>query len=152
MFRKTCISCHELRLNVGLETGIWRHIVKSQTAHNKYKWLPYATEWNPSWKFTAYATEHYNNRHGSVQSGNDFSTLKIKRAWFDSGRTLLKQAFVPMEKQFFAGMLQSYVLVRQEESLIQLLENLWHHVNYAGISYYLPSDKGYERILWKLRG
>jgi len=35
----------------------------------------------------------------SVQSGNDFSTLKIKRAWFDSGGTLLKQAFVPMEKQ-----------------------------------------------------
>jgi len=29
---------------------------------------------------------------------------------------------------------------------------LWHHVNYVGNSYYLPSDKGYERILWKLRG
>jgi len=25
-------------------------------------------------------------------------------------------------------------------------------VNYVGNSYYLPSDKGYERILWKLRG
>jgi len=49
-------------------------------------------------------------------------------------------------------MLQSYVLVWQEESLIQLLKNLWHHVNCVGNSYYLPSDKGYERILWKLRG
>jgi len=49
-------------------------------------------------------------------------------------------------------MLQSYVLVLQEEGLIQLLKNLWHHVNYVGISYYLPSDKGYERILWKHRG
>jgi len=27
-----------------------------QTAHIKYKWLPYATEWNPPWKFSAYAT------------------------------------------------------------------------------------------------
>jgi len=25
-------------------------------------------------------------------------------------------------------------------------------VNYVGNSYYLPSDKGYKRILWKLRG
>jgi len=49
-------------------------------------------------------------------------------------------------------MLQSYVLVWQEESLIQLLKNLWHHVNYVGNSYYLPSDKGHEKILWKLRG
>jgi len=48
--------------------------------------------------------------------------------------------------------LQSYVLVWQEESLIQLLKNLWRHVNYVGNSYYLPSDKGYERILWKLMG
>jgi len=49
-------------------------------------------------------------------------------------------------------MLQSYVPVWQEESLIQLLKNLWHHVNYVGNSYYLLSDKGYERSLWKLRG
>jgi len=32
------------RQNVGLETG-WRQIGTSQTAHTKYKWLPYATEW-----------------------------------------------------------------------------------------------------------
>ena len=48
---------------------------------------------------TSNLNEHYNNRNGSVQSRNDFSILKIKRAWFDSGGTLLKQAFVPMEKQ-----------------------------------------------------
>ena len=103
---------------------------------------------------TSNLDEHYNKRHGSMQSGNDFSTLKNKRAWFDSGGTLLKQAVVPMEKQLsiIAGMLQSYVLVWQEESLIQLLKNLWRHVNYVVNSYYLPSDKGYERILWKLRG
>ena len=51
MYRKTCILCQELRLNVGLETGLWRHSVTSQTAHNKYKWLPYATEWNPHENF-----------------------------------------------------------------------------------------------------
>ena len=50
MHRKTCILCHELRINVGLETGLWRHIVTSQTAHNKYKWIPYATEWTPPMK------------------------------------------------------------------------------------------------------
>ena len=49
-------------------------------------------------------------------------------------------------------MFQSYVLVWQEESLIQLLKNLRPHVNYVGNSYYLPSDKGYEKILCKLRG
>jgi len=30
--------------------------VTSQSAHTKYKWPPYATEWNPPWKFSAYAT------------------------------------------------------------------------------------------------
>jgi len=34
------------RENVGLEKWAWRQIVTSQTAHTKYKWLPYATEWN----------------------------------------------------------------------------------------------------------
>jgi len=41
---------NKLRQNVGLETWIWRHIVTSQTAHTKYKWPPYATEWNPPMK------------------------------------------------------------------------------------------------------
>jgi len=38
------------RQNVGLETWIWRQIETSQRAHTKYKWLPYATEWNPPMK------------------------------------------------------------------------------------------------------
>jgi len=28
-----------------MKTWIWRQIVTSQTAHTKYKWPPYATEW-----------------------------------------------------------------------------------------------------------
>ena len=42
---------HKLRQNVGLETLIWRPIVTSQTAHTKYKWPPFTTEWNPQEKF-----------------------------------------------------------------------------------------------------
>jgi len=41
------------------EILVWKHVndVKLwQSAHTKYKWLPYATEWNPPWKFSAYAT------------------------------------------------------------------------------------------------
>ena len=38
---------NKLTQNVGLETRIWRQIVTSQTAPTKYKWPPYATEWNP---------------------------------------------------------------------------------------------------------
>ena len=30
-----------------LKTWIWLQIVTSQRAHTKYKWPPYATEWNP---------------------------------------------------------------------------------------------------------
>ena len=42
---------NKLRQNVGLETWIWRQTVTSQTAHPKYKWPPYATEWNPHENF-----------------------------------------------------------------------------------------------------
>ena len=49
---------NKLRQNVGLEIWLWRQIVTSQAAHTKYKWPPYATEWNNSlWKISAYATE-----------------------------------------------------------------------------------------------
>jgi len=47
---------NKLRQNVGLDTWIWRQIVTPQIAHTKYKWPPYATEWTPPWKFSAYAT------------------------------------------------------------------------------------------------
>jgi len=43
------------------KTLVWKQdydvILTSQTAHTKYKWLPYATEWNPPWKVSAYATD-----------------------------------------------------------------------------------------------
>jgi len=43
------------------KTLVWKYeydvkIVMSETAHTKYKWPPYATEWNTSWKYSAYAT------------------------------------------------------------------------------------------------
>jgi len=41
-----------------LKTWIWRQIVTSETAHTKHKWPPYATEWNPPWKVSAYATAY----------------------------------------------------------------------------------------------
>jgi len=42
---------NKLRQNVGLEICIWRQIMPSQTAHTKYKWSPYATEWKPHENF-----------------------------------------------------------------------------------------------------
>jgi len=47
---------NKLRQNVGLETWIWRQIVTSQRPLTTNKWPPYATEWTPPWKFSAYAT------------------------------------------------------------------------------------------------
>ena len=44
---KCAYYVNKLRQNVGLETGLWRQFVTSQTAHTKYKWLRYAAEWNP---------------------------------------------------------------------------------------------------------
>ena len=101
---------------------------------------------------TSNLNEHYSNRHGCVQSGNGFSTLKIKRAWFDSGGTLLKQAFVPMEKQLLLACCKVTFLCSKKRALYSCWRICDTHVNYIGNSYYLRSDKGYERILWKLRG
>ena len=42
-----CILCQQTSPKGWLETGLWRYFLTSQTAHTKYKWLPYATEWNP---------------------------------------------------------------------------------------------------------
>ena len=41
---------NKLRQNVGLARWIWRQTVTSQTAHIKWKWPPYATEWKSSMK------------------------------------------------------------------------------------------------------
>ena len=42
---------NKLRQSIGLEIWLWRQVVTSQTAHTKYKWPPYATEWKPSISF-----------------------------------------------------------------------------------------------------
>jgi len=49
-FAKTLVWKHEY------DVRLWGHIVTSQTEHTKYKWPAYASEWNPLWKFFAYAT------------------------------------------------------------------------------------------------
>ena len=54
--RRIYILCQQTSLKRWLETWIWCQNVTSRTAHTKYKWPPYATEWNPPWKFSAYAT------------------------------------------------------------------------------------------------
>jgi len=57
MYKTYAYYVNKLRQNVGLETWLWRQIETSQAAHAKYKWPPYATEWIPAWKFSAYATD-----------------------------------------------------------------------------------------------
>jgi len=80
---KRAYYANELRWNVGLETGLWRQIVTSQTAHNKYKCLPYATEWNPSpWKFSAYATGRV--RYKKVVYFNRTYSSKLMRSHIGS--------------------------------------------------------------------
>jgi len=77
---------------------------------------------------TSNLNEHYNNRHGSVQSGNDFSTLKIKRAWFDSCGTLLKQVFVPMEKQLLLACCKVTFLCGKKRALYscwRICDTMW---------------------------
>ena len=77
---------------------------------------------------TSNLNEHCNNRHGSVQSGNDFSTLKIKRAWFDSGGTLLKQSFVPMEKQLLLACCKVTFLCGRKRALYscwRICDTMW---------------------------
>ena len=55
-----CVN--KFRQIVGLDTWTSRQTVTSQTAHTKYKWPPYANEWNPpTWKFSACATVWMNN-------------------------------------------------------------------------------------------
>ena len=42
--------------------------------------------------------EHFDNHHGDAKSGNDFNTLKIKRARFHQSGTLEKHGFLPIDK------------------------------------------------------
>jgi len=68
---------NKLRQNVGLETGIWRQIVTSQRANPKYKWPPYATEWNPMKIFCV--------RHWSLHSvpASHARTKFARKLWGD---------------------------------------------------------------------
>ena len=74
---------------------------------------------------TSNLKEHYNNRHGSVKSGNDFSTQNIKRAWFDSG---VKQAFVPMEKPLLLACCKVTFLCGKKRALyscLRICDTMW---------------------------
>ena len=62
---------NKCRQNVGLETWLWRQIVMSQTAHAKYKWPPYATEWTPP-------MEIFCVRHCSTGPTNGTRSEKVK--------------------------------------------------------------------------
>ena len=42
--------------------------------------------------------EHFDYRHGGAKLGNDFNTLKIKRARFHQSGTLEKHEFLPIDK------------------------------------------------------
>ena len=42
--------------------------------------------------------EHFDNRHWGAKLGNDFNTLKIKRARFHQSGTLEKHGFLPIDK------------------------------------------------------
>jgi len=47
---RTCLLCQQ--------TSLENMNMPSQTAHTKYKWPPYATEWKAlPWKFSAYVTD-----------------------------------------------------------------------------------------------
>jgi len=53
MFCKIRVRVEEYAYYVNkhrLKAWIWRQIVPSETAHTKYKWPPYATEWTPNMK------------------------------------------------------------------------------------------------------
>jgi len=56
--------CQQTSSKRCLETWIWRQIVSSQTAHTKYKWPPYATEWNAPMKI--FYVRHCVNLVGTI--------------------------------------------------------------------------------------
>ena len=56
---------NKLHQNVGLETWIWRQIMTSQRLPTTNKWPPYATDWNPPWKISAYATAWHSHTTSS---------------------------------------------------------------------------------------
>jgi len=61
------------RQNVGLETWIWRQIVRSQkTAHHKH--MTTICHWTPPWEFSPYATGNNLCGPGTKSSGGPCAT------------------------------------------------------------------------------
>jgi len=103
---------NKLRQNVGLETWKWRQIVTSQTAYTKYKWPPYATEWNPPpWKFSAHATAHH------ISCGNMKDVLYMRKIYY------MNKIYTKLRHS-----LPSYVKLKLIGKRLTLLEETWNSV------------------------
>jgi len=63
-----------------------------------------------------------------VQSGNDYKTLKIKNARYDSGYILPMQGFVPVEKQLLLAS-TSCIFLCQEEKHNRVAKKLGNRVH-----------------------
>jgi len=100
---------------------------------------------------TSNLNEHYNNWHGSVQPGNDFSTWKSKGLDLIVVELYYSRHSYQWKNNYcwHVVKLRSCVARREPytavEEFVTPCELRWWQ-------YYLPSDKGYKRILWKLRG
>ena len=73
----------------------------------------------PSW-----LNKHFNNQHGSVKSGNDFNTLKIKRALIHKSSTLPKYGFSPVEKPLLHASYQVVFLCAKKNKPHTIAEEL----------------------------
>ena len=61
--------------------------------------------------------EHFKNRHGGVNAGNDIVTLQVKRARFDRAGTLRIYGFSPPEKPLLLASYEAaYQIVKVEEA------------------------------------
>ena len=57
--------------------------------------------------------EHFKNRHGGVNAGNDIATLQVKRARFDRAGTLRMYGFSP-KPPLLASYEAAYQIVKVE--------------------------------------
>ena len=60
--------------------------------------------------------EHFRNRHGGVNAGNDIATLQVKRARFDRAGTLRMYGFSPPEKPLLLASYEAaYQIVKSKK-------------------------------------
>ena len=60
--------------------------------------------------------EHFKNRHGGVNAGNDIATLHVKRARFDRAGTLRMYGFSPPEKPLLLASYEAaYQIVKSKK-------------------------------------